>query len=94
MLFFFTPQDKAVKRMLVRNMIESAGQRDVIEASVYDSFAIPKLYTKLMYCISCAVHAHIVRVRCAEDRRIRTPPQRLKKKEDKDGKKVDRKSVV
>eukprot|EP00744_Colponema_vietnamica_P007042 GILI01010173.1.p2 GENE.GILI01010173.1~~GILI01010173.1.p2 ORF type:complete len:155 (+),score=46.64 GILI01010173.1:35-466(+) len=79
-----TPKDKAVKRMLVRNMIETAGQRDVIEASVYEVFAIPKLYTKLMYCISCAVHAHVVRVRSAEDRRNRAPPQRQKKAMGKD----------
>jgi small subunit ribosomal protein S26e len=43
---------------------------------VYETFTIPKLYTKLEYCISCAIHAHVVRVRNAEDRRNRAPPER------------------
>ncbi len=55
-------------------MVDGSSKRDIKEASAYDDdFQIPKLYVKLYYCISCACHARIVRVRSAEDRKLRTP---------------------
>ncbi|KAM0673196.1 40S ribosomal protein S26 [Gurleya vavrai] len=65
------PKDKAIKRFQIRNVIEAAAVDDLKLATIYDSFDIPKAYNKVIYCISCAVHNRTVRVRSAENRKIR-----------------------
>merc|ERR1739838_1164189 len=68
------PKDKAVKKYMVRNMVDSDSMRDLSEASVYENYAVPKIYLKQYYCISAATHHRHVRNRSRTARKIRTHP--------------------
>ena len=59
------PKDKAIKRFQMRNIIDGSSRRDLKDNYAYDqtTFTLPKIYIKLHYCVSCAIHARVVRAR-------------------------------
>ncbi len=70
------PKDKAIKRFIVRNIVDASSLRDIKDASAFPEYTLPKLYLKMYYCVEAAVHQRIVRVRSRTERRNREPPQR------------------
>lgn len=73
----YVAKDKCIKKFVIRDLIDGSSKEDIELVSAYrdkgqkGKVHIPKLYTKLTYCISCAIHARIVRARNAIARRVR-----------------------
>lgn len=66
-------KDKAIKRFQQRNMVDASSKRDIQENYAFNQadFQMPKIYVKTSYCVSCAIHARIVRNRPASERKKR-----------------------
>jgi|TARA_B110000208_G_scaffold151389_1_gene182885 small subunit ribosomal protein S26e len=65
------PKDKAIKRFVVRNIVDASSLRDIKEAQVFEDYQMPKFYMKQYYCVDAAVHRRLVRVRKVKERRNR-----------------------
>uniref|UniRef100_A0A7S3CRN0 40S ribosomal protein S26 n=1 Tax=Strombidium rassoulzadegani TaxID=1082188 RepID=A0A7S3CRN0_9SPIT len=59
------PKDKAIKRFQMKKIVDESSRKDLEDNFAYDKqdFYLPKLYMKQTYCVSCAIHARVVRVR-------------------------------
>eukprot|EP00703_Trepomonas_sp_PC1_P000514 JAP96092.1 Ribosomal protein S26 [Trepomonas sp. PC1] len=85
------PVDKITRRFQIKQMIDSNIQQDVLAACIIKDVTLPKQYTKIQYCVSCAIHNHLVHVRSAEERKPK--PVSLDRFKRVAAKKVEKKPV-
>ena len=83
-------KDKAIKRFAMRKLVDESSRKDIEENYAFsEKFHLPKIYLKQQYCVSCAIHARIVRVRSQtrgdRDRRYTTKLRQTKDDDNKTG---------
>jgi ribosomal protein S26 len=55
---------------------------DIGDASVFPEYSVPKMYLKLQYCVSCAIHGKIVRYVPKPQSSISTPSRNRQENEE------------
>jgi small subunit ribosomal protein S26e len=69
------PKDKAIKRFQIKKIVDESSRKDIQDNSAYPDgeFHLPKMYMKMYYSVSCAIHSRVVRVRSQTrgDRNVR-----------------------
>ena len=66
----FVGKDKAIKRFQMRNLVDGSSKRDIKDNFAFDQkhFYLPKLFVKQQWCVACAIHGRIVRLRSVKVR--------------------------
>jgi len=78
------PKDKAIKKFTVKDIVDAATRDDIQNKQLYKKMEYPKVYNKIIYCVSCAIHARVVRVRSVEERRVRHKERKIVKEKEKE----------
>lgn len=50
-----------LQRIASNELVTNLNIGDISDASVFPEYTVPKMYLKLQYCVSCAIHGKIVR---------------------------------